>query len=398
MQLALRPYATTGAALLGGSVIALTPVAPPRLALPDMQSPAVRLTADGIDLLTPWIDQVNEASANASRLVDNFALAPAVGLQQAIVNQVTYLGDVINDPAQLGAVLVDMKDNLQTVVSSLLLYDASDSTLSAVQDHTLNGLHSLVAQILPGELPESDQALATTIVNVLSSPASAMLIGALGPIISPGVSLINSAEAIMAALSADDPSAAWQALLATPADFVGAFFNGATLNLDFLVPLLPKSFDITALSYAFGGLLTPGDVSQTYDFYNSSGDVIQSIPAVGGSMLNALGITALGVPIPGEPVGPIAALESFSQIVGVLLGDNWDAKGHPPVPPLSTLTFPTIPTGDSGSAAAVFTDALNAFNVDDLGTADSLTALLSGGMAELAALPEHILNGLLALF
>jgi hypothetical protein len=391
---ALQGFSQAISALLGSSWSGThaVPVAPlSTITYPTLPTPS---SEDG--LLAALITQFNDASANLSTLVDNFGLGPGVGLQQSLVNQAGFLDTLINNPSQFPGVFGDIGNNLQTVLSSLLLVDATDATVKAVQDHTLNGLHGFIAELLPGKFPSADEATVTAIVNALSSPVSGVLIGDLGPIISPGVSLINSAEAITAALQAGDTSTALQTLLATPADFVGSFFNGATLNLDALVPHLPSSFDITALSYAFGGLLSPGSVSESYALYPyDSTTAIQTIDATGGSMLNSLGLTADGVAIPGEPVGPLASLQSFSQIVGVLLGSDWDSKGHVN-PPLSTLTFPTIT--DSGSAAAVSTDLLNAINVDDLGTADTLTALLSGGMGDLAALPDQILNGLLGLF
>jgi len=362
------------------------------------------------EFLSALTTQFNDASANLSALVDNFGLAPGVALQQSLVNQAGFLDTLINNPSQFPGVFGDIGNNVQTVMSSLLLVDATDSTVKIVQDHTRDLAHNGAAGLIPDLLPSADKDAVTAVINVLSSPAGGMLVGDLGPVLSPGVSLINSVEAIMAALQADDTSTALQALLATPADFVGSVFNGATLNLDFLLPLLsqadilPEGDEITALSYAFGGLLSSGSVEAFYAYYPyDSMNPVQEVDGIGGSIFNSLGFglhyIVDGLPAsqtaPGEPVGPIAALQSFSQIVGVLLGSDWDAKGHVN-PPLSTLTFPTIT--DSGSAAAVSTDLLNALNVDDLGAADSLTALLNGGMGDLAALPDQILNGLLGLF
>ena len=106
-----------------------------------------------------------------------------------------------------------------------------------------------------------DPATVTQVLDVLASPASGLLIGAVGPVISPGVALLNSALAVGAALQASDPSAALSDLLDAPANVVNAFFNGADLDLDALVPLIAKSgflpagTTINALDYAFGGLL-----------------------------------------------------------------------------------------------------------------------------------------------
>ncbi len=49
MQYALRPYATAGVALVGASIIAVTPVAAP---LPELQARSVKLVDAWSDLLT----------------------------------------------------------------------------------------------------------------------------------------------------------------------------------------------------------------------------------------------------------------------------------------------------------------------------------------------------------
>ncbi len=205
---------------------------------------------------------------------------------------------------------------------------------------------------------------------------SGLLIGAVGPVISPGVALLNSALAVGAALQASDPSAALSDLLDVPANVVNSFFNGADLNLDALAPLiaqagvLPAGTTIDALDYAFGGLFTVGSVSQ--GTYTQDGN-IDPITTPGGSILNSLGLTvttdALGVPltlaIPSHAVGPLGALESISQTAGVLLGDHWDGKGAVQTPPLSGLQFPTL--SDTAEDPAAVNAATN-----DTATVDAL--------------------------
>jgi hypothetical protein len=356
MHVAARPHVTAGIALAGAAVIAASPIAPP---LPDihlpnpheLQAAAVRLTA-GWDPLAPWKTALNAASSNASTLADNFFLAPGVGLQQAIVNQAGFLNEVINDPSSIGTVLQQIATNAQTVASGITGVGGSAATNTAAQAHSVDALHGLLVSLLPGLLPAgTDVATVTQVLDVLASPASGLLMGAVGPVISPGVALLNSALAVGAALQASDPSAALSDLLNVPANVVGSFFNGADLNLDALVPviaqsgLLPAGTTISALDVAFGGLLTVGSVSQgTY----TTPPVPITTP--GGSILNSLGLTvttdALGVPltisIPSHAVGPLGALESISQTAGVLLGDHWDGKNGVQTPPLAGLHFPTL--------------------------------------------------------
>jgi hypothetical protein len=390
MQLAARPRITVGAKQVatqhwitaGVAVAGLIAVAPgvtpvlPHLQH-ELQASAVRLTA-GWDPLTAWQNAFNTTSANASTLADNFLLAPGVGLQQAIVNEVGFLKEVLNDPSSIGTVLTQIANNAQTVASGLTGVNVSAATAKAANAHSVDTLHGLLASTLPTMLPPgTDVATVTQVLNVLESPLSGLLIGAVGPVISPGVALLNTVLAVGAALQASNPSAALSDLLDAPANAVNAFFNGADLNLDALVPLiakagiLPASTTINALDVAFGGLLSVGSVSQ--GTYTQNG-TITPITTPGGSILNSVGLnisTVLGTTpitlnIPSQAVGPLGALESISQTVGVLLGDHWDGKKAVQVAPLSTLS-------DTAAAPA----AVNAALTVKAPTTASVTALPS---------------------
>jgi hypothetical protein len=374
MQLAARPRITAGAkevatqhwitagvAVAGLIAVApgVTPVVPH--VQHELQAAAVRLTA-GWDPLTGLQTAFDTASKNASTLENNFLLAPGVGLQQAIVNQVGFLNEVMNDPSSLGTVLQQIATNAQTVATGLTGVGASAATNTAAQAHSVDALHGALLSLLPTMLPAGvDPATVTDVLNVLASPASGLLMGMVGPVISPGVALLNSTLAVGAALQAKDPTTALSDLLNVPANVVGSFFNGADLNLDALVPLiaqagiLPAGTTINALDVAFGGLFSVGSVSQ--GTYTQNG-TITPITTPGGSILNSIGLnisTVLGTTpitlgIPSQAVGPIGALESISQTVGVLLGDHWDGKKAVQTAPLSTLS-------DTAAATTATTDA-----------------------------------------
>jgi hypothetical protein len=393
MQVAARPHVTAGIALAGAAVIAASPIAPtlPDIHLPnqhDVQAAAVRLTA-GWDPLAAWQNAFTTASGNASTIANNFLLAPGVGLQQAIVNEVGFLKEVINDPSSIGTVLQQIATNAQTVASGLTGVGASAATNKAAQAHSVDALHGALLSLLPTMLPAGvDPATVTQVLDVLSSPASGLLIGAVGPVISPGVALLNSALAVGAALQASDPSAALSDLLNVPANMVNGFFNGADLNLDALVPLiaqsglLPAGTTINALDFAFGGLLSVGSVSQ--GTYTQNG-TITPITTPGGSILNSLGLnvtTVLGTTpvtlnIASHAVGPLGALESISQTVGVLLGDHWDGKHAVQTPPLSTLSDTTADTAVTNTAVPAVTKAATAVNAAAVNDTTAVNALTS---------------------
>ncbi|KAA8939160.1 MAG: hypothetical protein F6Q13_19610, partial [Mycobacterium sp.] len=79
MNATLRPYTTTGVALVGAAMIAVTPVAAKLPSLPDAHVATVELT--GLEDLSPDFGQ----------LLENFLLAPGVGTQQGIVDLVDNL-------------------------------------------------------------------------------------------------------------------------------------------------------------------------------------------------------------------------------------------------------------------------------------------------------------------
>jgi len=373
MQLAARPLTTAGAKQLaphhwitaGVAVAGLIAVAPgvtpvvPHLQH-DVQAAAVRLTA-GWDPLTALQTAFDTASANASTLENNFLLAPGVGLQQAIVNQVGFLNEVLKDPSSISTVLQQIATNAQTVATGLTGVGASAATNTAAQAHSVDALHGALLSLLPTMLPAGvDPATVTDVLDVLASPASGLLMGAVGPVISPGVALLNSALAIGTALQAKDPTTALSDLLNVPANVVGSFFNGADLNLDALVPLiakagiLPAGTTINALDVAFGGLLSVGSVSQ--GTYTQNG-TITPITTPGGSILNSIGLgvslNGIALPIASHAVGTLGALESISQTVGVLLGDHWDGKKAVQTAPLSTLSDTAAATTATKDATAV---------------------------------------------
>lgn len=411
MQQTLRPYATAGIAIVGTSLIAVTPVS---AALPDIQSfRDVALTAGETlpDLLGPWEDVFNTASANATQLTNNYFLAPEVGLQQFIANQTDFYQQILSDPSSIPDVMNQVQENLKAVSDAYALIGADADTVTTTILHTLNGGfaldptsgiveagHSALFQLLPAILPPDQAETLTPIIDFLASPLSGVIIGSLGPAISPLVALSNS-------IGEGD------GLGETMANMVGAYFNGATLNLDGLIPIieqsgllpLPEGTDIHHLEFAFGGLLSAGEVSNAnYEIFDGSGNVVASIPAAGGSIFNSLGLTidaslgaqALTLNVDGVPVGPIGAMMGWSQAIAGLLGADawaWDGKtpGQPPAePPLAGLSFPLIPedffddggaggaAGDVGAtAAAEFANALQGFSgLPDL-AADIVAAL-----------------------
>lgn len=375
MQLALRPYASAGVAIVGAGLIAVTPVTPVAAPLPDMHTlSGVALTAGGsllADSLNPYIEQYNQAVGNLSTLMNNYYLAPGVDFQQYGVVFSNYLNTIFNDPASIPTATAAIQDAFKAAWSSNTLINADASTITTAQEFTLGPGTGGILGLIPGFLPSTiDPAMVNTVLHFLSSPASGAIMGAIGPGLAPWVALGNSIS---------DGDSFSQIM----ANMSGAFFNGATLNLDSLLPLinsagvLPAPIEIHHMALELGGLFSTGTVSHDpWQITDSAGTVLQSVPVPGGSILGSLDLNLIGVPVlgtlnlEGHGVGPLASWLSTSELTGVLLGSQWgdvgtcEGKGctapiTPPFPPGSGWQIPTIPTiddGTAGSSAATLTD------------------------------------------
>ncbi|WP_165607055.1 outer membrane porin GjpA [Mycolicibacter kumamotonensis] len=336
----------------------------------------IALAADGTDLLGPWQDVFNTASQNATTLLNNYFLAPGIAAQQFMANQAGYAQELLDDPTNTNDVVHQMQMNLASVLTGYGLTGASDDTVKMVTQHTLDGLalsgHAFLFNEVPSFLPSNvDPAMVTSILDLLASPASGIIMGALGPAISPWIALMNSIN--------DGDS--FSEILAHTA---GGFLNGADLDLGSVLPavngagFLPPGLYLTHLDIAFGGLLSTGSVSVgPYQVLGGGGDVMASTPAVGGSIFNSVGLELTGVPVLGtiavdsQAIGPIGAWEAWGQVIGSLLGSGWAGNGPVDVTaPGAGIQLPLIPDIDDGGAGSGLASELSSWWQD-------LTALFS---------------------
>src|SRR5699024_4006579 len=114
---AQRPWVAAGVAFTTASMVAAAPIAVPDV--PRFHFAEIQLTATG--------DLVQDTASNLTNLVDYFAgvtpadfLVPRVDvgapfpiLQQVIANQIGYLGQVLQNPDDIGTVFESVFANLQ---------------------------------------------------------------------------------------------------------------------------------------------------------------------------------------------------------------------------------------------------------------------------------------------
>ncbi|MFV8320564.1 PE domain-containing protein [Mycobacterium sp. 23] len=217
----------------------------------------------GIEPLSRWTATLDATASNAQTVV---------GAAPASLN--TLAGGISTGLRQLATDPTAFFGNLRTAAQSVFLVGAPQDVASAVVQHTLGGvtqatngsvtppeivpINDVHVQLYEGLVGLADfqtgssgfeQALVAGLTNFAASPASGVLLGAVGPFVSPAVALWNTAGSVFADLTGGSPVAALGHLINAPANVVDAFFNGATLNLDALAP----TFDPFVTSGSAGG-------------------------------------------------------------------------------------------------------------------------------------------------
>src|SRR3954454_14278990 len=133
MQLSLRPYVTTGVALVGATVIAAAPMQPVMPADIQVPNPAVEAVERGVQLTANEIQTaINNAIFNfvarptvASAELLGKLLAPVIGAQQAFLLPVAALGlagPLISGGGSIGTALQEVVDSngLEDLVVNLI--------------------------------------------------------------------------------------------------------------------------------------------------------------------------------------------------------------------------------------------------------------------------------------
>ena len=130
MQQVLRPYATAGIALVGASIIAVTPVAAP---LPQVQ-------ARSVQLVDAWSDLLTDTTANLTNIANNADPTAIAGVFQAllsnpigVIQALTSLDPTVTtDLGSLPATIdVQFPPGLELVIAQL---GAEGATLNAIND------------------------------------------------------------------------------------------------------------------------------------------------------------------------------------------------------------------------------------------------------------------------
>ena len=170
MQHALRPYATAGVALVGASIIAVTPLAVP---LPDVQARQVKL-------VDAWSDLVADTTANLQNIATNADPTAISGVFSALLTNPIGVIQALTDLTPTvtgslpGGITVELPPGLELALGQ---FGAEGATLNAINEvvaqlatnpaGALNTLFEAPATILNGFLNGEDNiSLLNGIINI----------------------------------------------------------------------------------------------------------------------------------------------------------------------------------------------------------------------------------------
>jgi len=285
----LRPYVTSGVAIVGTSVLLVSPPAIPTASAAGNITSATRSVelAASIDPLAAWRVAFDNTAANLTGLADTQLENPFPFFRQILNNQLLYLSQLPDIPT----IVRQQVANVQAAVAAPFAEDVT----------TLDKSHAGIwAQLDSPLLVASKSDLAAALMPLTSTALSGLLLGAVGPVIGPALVLIANAQTIVESLKADDAQSALATLLDIPAEMTNAFLNGGqSLNVTSLINTLGIEFvNPTQLELEFGGVFSQG----TSMFNALAIDTKMQVGSIGGVPLYQT------LKFPGTGAGPIASL------------------------------------------------------------------------------------------
>jgi hypothetical protein len=315
MQGALRPYMTASVALLGSSLIAVTPVA-----ANDIQRRAVQLSAVDFPLITPE-ELLTDTTDNLSALQAQWAVDPFPVLTQMMVNQAEYAQDLTTALQGVGGALENTLQGLPAVLQTAFTDFTSGDIFNAVvgpEQYLINGvigaglpLAEGISPILQGittnlsNVGHDELPLLLVVLSLLYAPnAATVAFGAVGDNIANDLGDGN-----LTGLSND--------LANGLSTVLGAFLNGYPIECD-ACTLDPSGALLTGPSVSFGSF-----ENIILALQSIATDIGAPTPADAAS---AVDVASLGLPDLGTFAtdisglfDPSTALGDFSNLVTDLL-------------------------------------------------------------------------------
>ncbi|HUO36989.1 MAG TPA: hypothetical protein VMU34_03705 [Mycobacterium sp.] len=234
MHAAVRPYVTTGVALVGASIIAVTPVT---ASLTDGHIPTVQVSVpveltQFVNPITEWVSVISAAVVNVGGLAEQIAADPAPILTQFITNQIAYLGTLGMAGQNLVTGLVSALQALPPALQTALGYFAMGQFTTGLD--SLLG-YALIDVLLP-PIEAFDTAWEGTVETIAANLSSLVNevpnllitsgIGFLEPVFSTVLGVGNILDSIFAAVQSRDLATILSDIINAPAVLTGDFLNG----------------------------------------------------------------------------------------------------------------------------------------------------------------------------
>ncbi|MGV0745438.1 hypothetical protein [Mycolicibacterium sp. XJ870] len=280
MNAALRPYTTSGIALVGAVAIAVSPVlvAPPPL--PDIQvaNPAIELTQIQ-NPIEVWALVLETAVENLGALAGDVLADPAPVLTQVIINQLTNAGILAEQAVAIAGAVLNTLGNLPDTFEAALGALLEGNVVEAVGILTATliplGLAAIAAVGEVGEIISRTVQNFANAVAVLTSGDTilSLALGFAGPVLSPLNALTETVQRVVTAIGALDVEELLDAVINAPAVLTDAVLNGhGTLFGIITLPGLLTPGPGTALNPA-------GPIGALLDLRRAIADAITPAPA-----------------------------------------------------------------------------------------------------------------------
>jgi hypothetical protein len=258
MNAAVRPYATAGVALLGASVIAISPLAPP---MPDVQALQRSVSSVGVELsaavdpIENWVQVFKTTAANLGAIGQQIVDSPAPILTQMVANQIASLKSLQTAFSQNAATVKLIFEGAPAALDTARGQLQSGNIVGAV-DTINNSIVIPLALAAVQAVSDSTVPLVNTVNNFAKAFATLpnAVFQALIPMTFPLVSTINvlvqTTQDVYDGVVASDPGAVVNSLVNLPANLVNGVLNGSGTVLGFL----PTPGLLTPYSPDFGFL------------------------------------------------------------------------------------------------------------------------------------------------
>ena len=239
---AMRPYATAGIAIVGASLIAISPIAPPvpKLHLPAISDGRVALSAF-VNPIAQWVEVLTNSGNSLAGLGQIVAADPLPIITQVIQNQTaninTITGAIGQGVGQTVGTLAAIPQTLITAANQLAAGQPSAAVQTIWNGIALPGVFAIITPLL-GTYPVVQQT-ADNFARVVDAVGTSLLgvgLSVLGPVQAVVNQFGGDTQAFADAIGKGDLGTAVSAVVNMPATLTNALLNGAPGTPGLLTP------------------------------------------------------------------------------------------------------------------------------------------------------------------